>query len=82
MTADHWVYASPGVDPARPSPVMIWQDGEAMHSGGQPSLDLPEILAWLWRDYDPAKTRQEYEMKEAEKAKPVFRVQVVNRDAW
>lgn len=23
----YWVYASPGVDPARPSPVMVWQDG-------------------------------------------------------
>ncbi len=56
--------------------------GEAMHSGGQPSLDLPEILAWLWRDYDPAKTHQQYEMEEAEKSKPVFRVRVVNRDAW
>jgi len=24
-------------------------------------LDLPESLAWLWRDYDPAKTEQTYE---------------------
>ena len=56
--------------------------GEAMHSGGQPSLDLPEILAWLWREYDPAKTHQEYQMEEAEKSKPVFRVQVANRDSW
>jgi enterochelin esterase family protein len=56
--------------------------GEAMHSGGQPSLDLPEILAWLWRDYDPAKKHQVYEMEEAEKGKPVFRVQVVNRESW
>jgi enterochelin esterase family protein len=56
--------------------------GDAMHSGGQPSLDLPEILPWLWRDYDPSKTHQAYEVEEAEKAKPVFRVQVVNRDSW
>lgn len=56
--------------------------GEAMHSGGQPSLDLPEILPWLWRDYDAAKTSQVYEMEEAEKGKPVFRVQVVNRESW
>jgi enterochelin esterase family protein len=56
--------------------------GEAMHSGGQPSLDLPEVLPWLWREYDPAKTYQEYEMEEAEKSKPVFRVQIVNRDSW
>ena len=53
-----------------------------MHSGGQPSLDLPEILAWLWRDYDPGKTHQAYEMEAAEKAKPVFRVQIVNRESW
>ncbi len=56
--------------------------GEAMHSGGQPSLDLPEILAWLWREYDPAKTHQEYQMEEAEKSKPVFRVKIANRDSW
>lgn len=56
--------------------------GEAMHSAGQPSLDLPESLVWLWRDYDPARTHQEYEMEEAEKGKPVFRVQIANRDSW
>src|SRR5688500_8502667 len=56
--------------------------GEAMHSGGQPSLDLPEILAWLWRDYDPAKTHQVYEIEAVEKSKPLFRVEVVNRDSW
>jgi enterochelin esterase family protein len=56
--------------------------GEAMHSGGQPSLDLPEILTWLWREYDPARTNQEFQMEEAEKSKPVFRVQVANRDSW
>ena len=56
--------------------------GEAMHSGGQPSLDLPELLAWLWRGYDSAQTRQEFEMEEAEKAKPLFRVQIANRDSW
>ena len=27
-----WVYASPGVDPAIPSPVMIWFDGEGLLS--------------------------------------------------
>jgi enterochelin esterase family protein len=56
--------------------------GEAMHSAGQPSLDLPEILAWLWRDYDPGKTHQEYEMEESEKSKPPFRVEITNRDSW
>lgn len=56
--------------------------GVGMHSIGQGALDLPESLAWLWRGYDPAKTGAEYEMEEAEKAKPLFRVQVANREAW
>src|SRR5579871_1559198 len=28
MKADYWVYASPGVDPAVPSALMVWQDGQ------------------------------------------------------
>src|SRR5579864_1548001 len=27
-TADYWVYASPGVDPSREAPLMVWQDGQ------------------------------------------------------
>jgi len=38
-------------------------------------------MAWLWRDYDPAKIEQTYEMDATEKAKPLFRVAVVNRDS-
>lgn len=36
MTADYWIYASPGVDASRPSALMVWQDGEtiARDSGG------------------------------------------------
>jgi enterochelin esterase family protein len=30
MRADYWIYASPGVDPARPSALMVWQDGETI----------------------------------------------------
>ena len=56
--------------------------GEGMHAIAQGAMDLPESLAWLWRDYDPAKTRQEYQMDEAEKARPVFRVKISNREAW
>ncbi len=55
--------------------------GTAAHGGAQASLDLPESLAWLWRDYDPAKTSQEYQMDPAEKEKPFFRVTISNRDA-
>ena len=49
------------------------------HNPGQGTAELPESLTWLWRDYDPAKTQQEYEMQPEEKAKPVFRVGIVNR---
>jgi enterochelin esterase family protein len=43
---------------------------------------LPESLAWLWRDYDPAKTEQVYEQDPAEKDKPLYRFRIANRDAW
>jgi enterochelin esterase family protein len=56
--------------------------GTAAHNGAQSALDLPESLAWLWRGYDPAKTSEVYEQEEAERAKPMYRVQVVNRDSW
>src|SRR5690606_3355271 len=56
--------------------------GTSMHAIAQGALDLPESLTWLWRDYDPAKVEQTYEMEEAEKAKPVYRVEITNRDAW
>ena len=53
-----------------------------MHAIAQGALDLPESLTWLWRDYDPARTTQTYEMEEAERAKPLFRVRIANRDPW
>jgi enterochelin esterase family protein len=56
--------------------------GTAAHGGAQASLDLPESLAWLWRDYDPKKTSQEFQMDPAEKEKPFFRVASLNREAW
>jgi len=56
--------------------------GTAAHVGAQASLDLPESLAWLWRDYDPKKTSQEFTVDPAEKEKPFFRVTIANRDAW
>ena len=45
-------------------------------------MDLPEALTWLGRDYDPEKPSQMFEQEEAERQKPIFRVQVANRDAW
>lgn len=56
--------------------------GVGMHAIAQGALDLPESLTWLWRDYDPAKTTQTYQMEEAEKVKPPFRVNIANRDSW
>ena len=56
--------------------------GAAAHGGAQAGLDLPESLTWLWRDYDPKKTSQEFQIDPAEKEKPFFRVTISNRDAW
>jgi len=37
-------------------------------------------MTWLWRDYDPAKTEQTYEMDPAEKSLPFFRISSLNRE--
>ncbi len=54
--------------------------GNGTHNTAQGNAELPEALTWLWRDYDPAKTEQVYEMEPSEKAKPLFRVNIYNRD--
>jgi enterochelin esterase-like enzyme len=56
--------------------------GETVHDSAQASMDLPESLAWLWRDYVPAKTQQAYDMEPVERSKPLFRVKIANRDSW
>jgi enterochelin esterase family protein len=56
--------------------------GTAGHSEAQESMDLPESLSWLWRGYDPEKTAETFEQEESERQKPIFRVQVANRDTW
>jgi enterochelin esterase-like enzyme len=56
--------------------------GVAAHNTAQGGLDLPESLAWLWRDYDPTRTVPRYDQEASEAAKPLFRVRVANRDAW
>src|SRR5579859_5128842 len=53
--------------------------GGGSHNAAHGNAELPEELAWLWRDYDPAKTGQIYEMDPAEKTKPMFRVHIYNR---
>jgi enterochelin esterase-like enzyme len=55
--------------------------GNGAHSGAHGNAQLPESLTWLWRDYDPAKTGQVYEQEPAEREKPMFRVQIYNREA-
>jgi enterochelin esterase-like enzyme len=54
--------------------------GTGTHNHAQNNSEMPEAMTWLWRDYDPAKTEQTYEMDSAEKAKPLFRVKIYNRD--
>jgi enterochelin esterase-like enzyme len=54
--------------------------GTGTHNGAQGNAELPEALLWLWRDYDPSKTTQEFAQDAAERAKPMWRVQSLNRD--
>jgi len=56
--------------------------GESAHAIAQGALDLPESLVWLWRDWEAGKTEQVYEQEAAERAKPLFRVKIANREAW
>ena len=55
--------------------------GKGTHNFGQGAAEFPEEMVWLWRDYDPNKTEQVYEMEAAEKSKPAFRVTITNRDS-
>jgi enterochelin esterase-like enzyme len=54
--------------------------GNGTHSTAQGNAELPEALTWLWRDYDPSKTGQVFEMDPAEKSKPLYRVKIYNRE--
>jgi enterochelin esterase family protein len=54
--------------------------GKGTHNPGHGSTQFPEEMIWLWRDYDPGKTEQAYEIEPSEKSKPAFRVTVTNRD--
>ncbi len=55
--------------------------GKGTHNSAQGAAEFPAEMMWLWRDYDPAKTSQTYEIEPSEKSKPIFRVSVTNRDA-
>jgi len=54
--------------------------GKGTHNSGHGAAEFPEEMIWLWRDYNPGKTEQIYGMEAGEKAKPLFRVGVVNRE--
>jgi enterochelin esterase family protein len=54
--------------------------GKGTHNAGHGAAEFPEEMVWLWRDYDASKTEQTYEMEASEKAKPLFRVGVTNRE--
>ena len=54
--------------------------GKGTHNSGQGAAEFPAEMIWLWRDYDPAKTSQTYEIEASEKSKPVFRVSITNRE--
>jgi enterochelin esterase-like enzyme len=54
--------------------------GTGTHNSGQGAAEFPEEMIWLWREYDPGKTAQMFEMEPSEKLKPVYRVWVTNRD--
>ena len=55
--------------------------GKGTHNPAHGAVQFPKEMIWLWRDYDPSKTEQDFQMEPAEAAKPVFRVSVTNRDA-
>jgi hypothetical protein len=55
--------------------------GQGTHNAGHGAAEFPAEMIWLWRDYDPAKTSQTYEMEASEKAKPLFRVTITSREA-
>lgn len=55
--------------------------GPGTHNSGHGAAEFPTEMVWLWRDYDPSKTEQSYDMEASEKPKPPFRVSIVNREA-
>jgi enterochelin esterase-like enzyme len=54
--------------------------GVGNHNQMHGSAELPESLTWLWREYDPAKTSQEFLQDPAEADKPVWRAVILNRN--
>jgi enterochelin esterase-like enzyme len=55
--------------------------GKGTHNAGHGAAEFPKEMTWLWRDYDPTKTEQTYQIESSEKAQPFFRVSITNRSA-
>jgi enterochelin esterase-like enzyme len=55
--------------------------GKGTHNPGHGSAEFPQEMIWLWRDYDPARTEQQFMPDPEEKNKPYFRVAITSRDA-
>jgi len=55
--------------------------GKGTHNSAHGAAEFPAEMIWLWRDYDPAKTEQSFQIEPSEKAQPLFRVAVANRNA-
>ncbi|HKN24581.1 MAG TPA: alpha/beta hydrolase-fold protein [Candidatus Acidoferrum sp.] len=53
--------------------------GGGTHNSAHGAAEFPAEMIWLWRDYDPNKSTQTYEMDPTEKSAPPFRVKVLNR---
>jgi enterochelin esterase family protein len=51
--------------------------GKGTHNPGQGSAEFPEEMIWLWRDYDAAKTEQEFVGDPEQKDRPYFRVEIM-----
>jgi enterochelin esterase family protein len=58
----------------------LFKWGSGPHSTAQGNAEIPTALTWLWREYDPKQTHQEFLMDPAEKTKPFYRVKLLNRD--
>jgi hypothetical protein len=64
------------------APVTAWKpEGKLTRPIAFESKIYPAMaLTWLWRDYDPPKTSQNFEQEESEKKKPLWRVVTLNRE--
>jgi enterochelin esterase family protein len=54
--------------------------GKGTHNPGAGAAEFPEEMIWLWRDYEPGKTEQTYQIDSSEKSQPPFRVAISHRD--